>query len=292
MVPSAVLLTLTLLAGCGWAGSDDAPYDLDNLQPGERALVSLPCEFSIPPQNRLYVYGERITDAVLTLSPGDSLRVNGIAVKPLRPGPPQSRPSDEALEALYGEVPTFRASLASGKPPWEAAKDFLRKSGALKTRIRRAYSEALRSDMSEETALPHVLERLLALDTDSLLNWDENIRVDGRMIRLYWRGWKGGAGADWVSFEEDRSRYVGLPSPEARVREQIHFATTLYDRVYRDNGPCWYFITHGGTVMARGNHNVGIVEGQLEHARTTNEIIEGPLPKGTVARILGYEEGD
>ncbi|MFH1864595.1 MAG: hypothetical protein ABIK85_01805, partial [Candidatus Eisenbacteria bacterium] len=81
-------------------------------------------------------------------------------------------------------------------------------------------------------------------------------------------------------------------TPEVQEREKLHFATTIYERMAMWKGPCWYFITHGGTVMGCGSRNVQVISNQLQHARDTGEAIEGPVPEDTVLRILEHEEGE
>jgi len=255
----------------------------------KRALVMLPCEFEVPPQNRLYVYGRRIHEAVLTLAPGDSLRVNGIPIKPLRPGPPEGWPSEESCVKVYGDAPLFQELVQSGMSAQEAAREYARRVMALNWRIRHAYSEALEEGHGAPGALEYTLGMLRELDRDMLIDWDQQITSGKGYIELYWRGM---LGSERLSLVVEAGRYVGPPTPEEQVREKLHFATTVYERMARWKGPCWYFITHGGTVMGCGSRNVQVIRDQLQHARDTGEAIEGPVPEDAVMRIIENEQAE
>lgn len=253
----------------------------------KRALVMLPCEFEVPPQNRLYVYGRRIHEAVLTLAPGDSLRVNGIPIKPLRPGPPAQWLTDEQSAKVYGNAPLFKELVQSGMSAQEAAREFVRRQGALHWRVRNAYSEAIRTGLAASEAVEYTLGMLRELDRDMLIDWDRQVTSGEIYVELYWKGM---IGSERITLRDQAVRYVGPPSPEEQVHEKRQFATTIYERIVKWEGPCWYFITHGGTVMGCGSRNVQVISDQLQHARDTGEPIEGPLPQDTVLRIIEYEQ--
>lgn len=255
----------------------------------KRALVMLPCEFEVPPQNRLYVYGRRIHEAVLTLAPGDSLRVNGIPIKPLRPGPPAQWLTDEQSAKVYGNAPLFKELVQSGMSPQEAAREFVRRQGALHWRIRHAYSEAIEAGRGASGALEHTLGMLRELDRDMLIDWDRQVTSGEIYVELYWKGMRG---PERITLRDEVVRYLGPPTPEVQEREKLHFATTIYERMATWKGPCWYFITHGGTVMGCGSRNVQVIRDQLQHARDTGEAIEGPVPEDAVMRIIENEQAE
>ncbi|MFH1864593.1 MAG: hypothetical protein ABIK85_01795, partial [Candidatus Eisenbacteria bacterium] len=161
-------------------------HDVESLQPGERALVTLPCEFEVPPQNRLYVYGRRIHEAVLTLAPRDSLRVNGIPIKPLRPGPPQGWPSEEKCAKVYGDAPLFQELVQSGMSAQEAAREYARRQSALHWRTRHAYSEAVDAGDGVSEAVEYTFGMLRELDRDMLIDWDRQVTSGESYVELYW----------------------------------------------------------------------------------------------------------
>ncbi len=53
-------LMLCSMPSCNKAADLEPPYDIESIEPEERALVALPLEFDVLPHSRLFVYGERI----------------------------------------------------------------------------------------------------------------------------------------------------------------------------------------------------------------------------------------
>ena len=134
-VLAAAGLVLCTMPGCSKAADRDSPYDIENLEPGERALVTLPLEFEVHPANRLYLFGERVYSVRLTAEPGDSLRLNGVAILPLsKKGMfPEGKLTEVTYLRLYGEVPLVRKLMASGSTAAEAAEEYLAERKALRT---------------------------------------------------------------------------------------------------------------------------------------------------------------
>jgi len=285
-----VALLMVAIAPQQAEANGEAPGGPRSLELAEREIIALPCEFDVPPHNRLYVYGERIQHAVLTLEPGDSLRVNGIAVRPLRPGPPPPLPTQSDWAETYGQAPMFQRLLTAGRSPEEAGREFLTQQGVLRQRIRQTYAELVESLGEETQAVERAFELLPELDTEDMLDWSQEIRVGEGCL---WLSWKGRSGFERVPLGRDvPHEHRGAPTPEWVERGKRLFATTVFERMSKWAGPCWYFITHGGTTLLCGENEIGGAADQIQHARETGEVVEGPLPERTVILVLQHEGDD
>ena len=283
-----LLLALCSLAlpSCGNSGTM-AGYDIEGLAPGERAVVSLPLEFDVRPDCRLYVYGERVLSVRLATTLGDSLRLNRVPVLPHRT-PPRTRSlddwSDERYLKIFGRVPLVQERIASGTLPEEAVTEFLNGAGEIRSGLRRVYMGARESGLSAEAAALDALAHLAELDTLGLINTECNNRAQGNRIFLCIKGIPG---------EEELVLHDTPPAvPDRRPpseREKALLATELYERLLLGRSPCWYFITSGGKSIFCGDESVAGVEAQIERARRTGVLGSSYLAPHIVKEVLGKE---
>ncbi|MFH1866351.1 MAG: hypothetical protein ABIK85_10755 [Candidatus Eisenbacteria bacterium] len=282
-VLAAAALTLCTMPGCSKAADQDAPYDIETLEPGERALVTLPLEFEVPPENRLYLNGERIHFVRLTADPGDSLRLNGVPIIPWRKKPPvPEEHSEEQWLQVYGKVPFVEDLLVGGMSGSEAGRVYEQELRHIRAGLLRAYEEAREEGSDRTDAVEVAFSELRDIDTQNLVDWDTGAEATPTGIDLHWKGLPG-----------LNALYLGDPaerddSPPTEDEKRLR-ATMIYERLAVLPGPCWYVIGEGFVATIYGQSNVAEAMEQVETARNTGTVAEGWLPADAVRRILECE---
>lgn len=255
------------------------------IRPPDYAALPLPCEFEVRPENRLYVYDHRVTAGVLSLAPGDSLRINGVPVMPTLPKPAveAERLSDERLTEVYGRVPLFQELVQSGLSVDMATREYFRANQRLWWRAHRAYEDARAEGAGLSEAYHAVLDKIDELDEKDLVS-ESRMTSSGGGIELRWRGM---CGWELLNFEFGRDT---LNSPEAMENERRWFAGKLYDEMCVQEGPRWCVITPWGELFITLAKRVEVAREQLRLARETGEITRGPLTERSIRNII-YNEG-
>ena len=283
-VPLAVCLLFALSASWVWANGNDAPYDLEDLGPGERALVALPIQFQVLPENRLYLFGERMDSVSLTTALGDSLYLNGIAILPLVERVyPREPVSEETYLAIYGGVPCVQELMRGGGSARAAAgvyesarEEIIRLTGD-------AYSTARAAGRSQTEAVLDAYGGLSEFDTHGLIDWSQDSSASEEDVRFAWKGmiWP----KAWIVLRDAPER------TEPRVpseRDKRLKATQLYELLGMEPGPCWYLIG-GASQTLCGSDVVARALDQLELSRQLGETQPGPLLRARVREMLARE---
>lgn len=284
---AAAVLTLLMLPGCSTAGHGDAPYDIETLEPGERAVVRLPLEFEVAPGNRLYLHGERVSRVELTTSPGESLYLNGVPILPAahRDAPWYEPPSDEDYLRWFGDVPFVQELIASGGSPSDAAEKYIEERERVTHALWMVYAE-VREEQDVPSAVDAALARLPELDTLGLIDWErEPIASGGYSVKLYWKGIKR---SRWTMLmEPSNDAESRIPSEPAKAAR----ATMLYEALTSPK-PCWCFIGLGGFDLLCGKESVAEVEAELSNSLRTGDFAGlRHLDENAVREILEREGG-
>ncbi len=273
---------LSVMPGCGNAESGNAPYDIDTLQPGERALVTLPLEFDIVSSNRLYVDGVLVKHALLTTEDGGSLFLNGTPILPHRPCPEGPPLPEETYERVYGAVPYVQELVESGASAREAGQAYLAAKRRVVGRLHELYLAARESGKDRDAAGTVAFDALRDLDEASLIDWDGEVTQSYNMFIVTWRGMRG---EEEILFVDSGPERLQAPSEEAKQR----LATRLYELLGRGGAPCWYVITCSSTSIDIGTEAVAKTQAHLDEARQTGVIEGGALSKLAVEQILANE---
>ena len=274
------------MPGCSEARDGDTPYDIDTLEPGERALVALPLEFDVAPSNRLYVDGVLIEHAGITTSEGDSLYLNGVPILPRRPCPKSPPLSEETYARLYGSVPFVQRLMESGASAREAGEAYVAERDRMFRELRDIYVAARRSGKSKDEAGAEAFAALWEIDEEHLINWNGHVSQSYETIFVKWRGMKGKARMVLPDTVPDAApKKPVMPSEE----EKRLLATRLHELLGRGGAPCWYVITCGGTSIDVGEEAVARVKAHLDEARETGVVKGGVLSKRAVEQILANE---
>ncbi len=284
LVLGTALLLVLVGAAPAAANGDDAVYDLDDLEPGERALVKLPLEFQVPEENYLYLYGKRIEHVQLTLDPGDSLRLNGIPIYPRAvPAPNYPMPSDEKLHARYKDVPYVQALLERGATVQEAADSFEKECMRVFGGLRKAYGEALESTSSPEAAARAAFGKLADIDQNGLVDWERTPNVAGTSIEIPWKGRPLAVAA------ELRSVSGSVRGQVPAIDNMLTRATMIYEAMVLRR-PCCCIIGSGGFRLLCGEEQVSRVRAEIAHLLATQDVKNVPaLGENTALDILSAE---
>ena len=283
VVLAAAVVALCAMPGCSWASGGDSPYDIENLEPGERALVTLPLEFEVPNGNRLYLNGDRVHQVSLTADSGDSLRLNGVPILPWRTRQAEKpEHSNEEWLQVYGKVPFVEDLLAGGMTASEAGRAYEDELRRIRTGLLRAYEEARAGGSDRADAVEAAFSELREIDSQSLVDWERGAEATPTGIDLHWMGRPGLA-----------ALHLGDPverddSPPTEEEKRLR-ATMIYERLALLPGPCWYVIDEGFVATVYGQDNVAEAMEQLETTRNTGTVAEGWLPADAVRRILERE---
>jgi len=283
IVLTAAVTLLWAMPGCSWAAGGDSPYDFENLEPGERALVTLPLEFEVPNGNRLYLNGDRVHQVSLTADSGDSLRLNGVPILPWRTRQAEKpEHSNEEWLQVYGKVPFVEDLLAGGMTASEAGRAYEEELRRIRAGLLRAYEEAREEGSDRTDAVEVAFGELRDIDTENLVDWDTGAEATPTGIDLHWKGLPG-LNALYLGDAAERD-----DSPPTEDEKRLR-ATMIYERLALLPGPCWYVIDEGFVATVYGQDNVAEAMKQLETTRNTGTVAEGWLPADAVRRILERE---
>lgn len=282
----AVLVVASVIVGampvCSEANSGVSHYDIDALQPGERALVTLPAEFDILPSNRLYLDGVLIEHATLTTAEGDSLYLNGVAILPHRPCPKSPPLPEETYAQIYGSVPFVQRLMESGASAREAGDAYVAEQKRIGGKLYELYVAARESGKSEDVAGAEAFAALRNIDVSGLIDWDGEVRQSGNSIIVSWKGMIG-----------EEELILLDPGPEvSRMPDEMAkrlLATRLYELLGRGGAPCWYVVTCGGTSIAVGTDHVARMEAHLLEVLSTGVATDGALSRRAAREILERE---
>ncbi len=270
------------------ANGQELKYDLENLDPGERALVVLPVEFEVLPDNRLYLNGERIYHVQMTTAPGDTLYLNGVAIQPVRerefPRDAARTGSDEECVRLYGDIPYVQALVDSGMSPSQAAAEFLDEKSKIWGDLSRAYEKARNAGADIPAAGRAAFARLREVDGESLIDWERRPDVAQDCIRLFWKGKRGGEVtclAEVPAFAEPR-----MPSES----DKQHRATMIYDALALRR-PCWCLIGAGGFRIYCGEEDISRMQSELDSVLHAKELRPVYLLDEPIVREILESEG-
>ena len=289
---SSLLLTVVSLLcamSTACANGIDA-YDLESLKPGERALVKLPLSFEVGPNNRLYVYGERVDSVNLSIGSGDTLLLNGKPIEPRLQPPPRDPEVVEVMWRRVGrEIPFVQEKLAGGASAADAGEQWEAEVLKIRSLLFEEYREHRARGLSEEGAAAAAFSRLEEFDVHQLIDWSRRNSVEGSTVTYSTKG---------ISLTahlalEDILLAESSPPAKARhstLRDKLRLATELYESLVLGPGPCWYILSWGGTTVLCGEDSVALALAQVAKARETGEEQDGVLPADLASRIAGQEE--
>lgn len=279
-------LTLILVATAALtrssASGESAGADSGN---GVQAREPLLLEFDVAPGNRLYVNGERIEHVRLALSPGDSLRLDGVAIMPpaVHAQVENIRISDEQLATWYGEVPYVQARLAEGKSIAVATELYETARLRVSRLLRRAYATARREGASKGDAGIAALSQLRAIDRDGLLDWTRGPTVAGSEVTLVWEGIE----PEFTVMLSSDS--YSAPDPASLDEERWARARSMYDALAIPH-PCWCFTGAGGYRMLCGEQMASRLSAELARVLATGDVREArAMGESTAREILARQ---
>jgi hypothetical protein len=273
---------LLSVSGCAMAADSGLLYDLENLRPGDRALVKLPIEFAVRDSNRLYVYGSRVDWVRMTTVQGDSLYLNSVGILP-----PRVRPTPEFREdqyaSTYGGVPYVHKLMNAGSTATEAGRRYLSERRAIRDSLRDVYAKAAEHGADQGSLETALLAALRRADRHSIVDWQRGAAVIGNCMSLFWAGWPG---PEEIQLDGE----PGVVRPQIpSERTKLLYATELYELVGIEAGPCWHVIAYGGDYTFCGEDAVRKVREQLEQARAGRSVERAPLVPWVVDDILKNE---
>lgn len=261
-----------------WGGSDatDAP-------------AAWPIEFYVPPWSRLYLNGERIDHVRMTLAAGDSLRLNGVPVQPVRgrrPSVPDGFADwDEFSMHTYRNVPYVQALVATGTKPGEAAASFNASRSKVWGLLEDAYAAARETGLDVAGAGIQAFAMLREADCDGLIDWGRRPAVVQNAILLYWKGLPFGDG-------HDLGRRPDTPtSPELIEKDKRLRAAMIRDALVGPK-PCWCIIGVGGFGLYHGGEDLSRMTAELDEALRLGQARPVHLLNEAIVReILSADSG-
>jgi len=222
-------------------------------------------------------------EVVLDWEPGDSLRIDGIAVFPSPPSRPRVF-TEEELEKVYGEVPYVLERVRAGSTWTEAIDEYHARVEEVEGRLRRRYWEVRDSTGSHGEAMDAALE---CLDR-SLLDPAVEPRSTGTGILLKWAGLRGEGvimGLDKRPVEKPRGPRV-LTEAEAQ-----HWARLIIRRLEPVNEtPMVVAISRKGVLFLHSADSREAIP-QLEAAKR-GVVKDGPLPEYVTEEVLEVYGGE
>jgi hypothetical protein len=249
----------------------------DGAQPDNHIVTSRPqetmlFEFDVLAGDRLYLYGERVCHVRLTMSPADSLRLNGIPIYPTaqRPIPWEHVPTDEERVSWYADVPYVQALLASGVGPGKTWRMFERERYRILDRLHAVYAEARRGGESVQAAGKQAFAQLRDIDKEGLVDWDREPAVADNYIKLAWKGIKFAhveTLSDVVPVREAPRPPQPMPTEDDRRARatEIHEALALRE-------PCWCFIGLAGFRLLCGEEMASRLQAELDQVLATGDV--------------------
>lgn len=288
---SLLLAVVSLLCAMSTACANgiDA-YDLESLKPGERALVKLPLSFEVGPNNRLYVYGERVDSVNLSIGSGDTLLLNGKPIEPRLQPPPRDPEVVEDMWRRVGQnVPFIQERLAEGASATDAGEQWEAEVLRIRSQLVEEYRKHRERGLLEEAAAAAAFDRLEEFDIHQLVDWSRRNSVEGSTVAFSTKGFS------ILQRLQLEDILLAESQPSTRVqhstlRDKLRLATELYESLVLGPGPCWYSLSWGGTTVLCGEDSVALALAQVAKARETGEEQDGVLPADLASRIAGQEE--
>jgi len=246
--------------------------------------IEFPYRFRMVPNHVLIVQGRHIEgDVELDWEPGDSLRIDGVAVIPFPPSKPREY-SEEELRRVYGEVPFVLERVRAGSTWAVAVKEYNDTRTRIVGRVRRRYWAVRDSTGSHGKAMRAALASL----DRSLLDPEVEPRSTGNGILLKWAGLPG---SEIIMHVNKR------PQPKPRGRKELseaeaqHWAKLIIRRLAPENEtPMVVAISRKGVFFFDSEDSRKAIR-QLEEARR-GVISEGPLPEYVMEEILEVYGGE
>ena len=245
--------------------------------------IEFPYRFRMVPNHVLIVHGRHIEgDVELDWEPGDSLRINGVAVIPFPPSKPREY-SEEELRRVYGEVPFVLERVRAGSTWAKAVEEHDRRVDKVVSRVRRRYWAVRDSTGSHGKAMRAALASL----DRSLLDPEVEPRSTGNGILLKWDG----------LLAEGIVEIGNRPGSKPRGRKELSeaeaqlWAKLIIRRLAPENEtPMVVAISRKGVFFFDSEDSRKAIR-QLEEARR-GVISEGPLPEYVMEEILEVYGGE
>jgi hypothetical protein len=246
--------------------------------------IAFPYVLWIAEGNVLFVHGHEYRDSVVfTWEPGDSVRIDGMAVLPARPRPPRV-PRDAELIRAFGDVPLVVLMVESGATWQEAAGEYERRMHRSIRLATRRFWEVFDSTGSYETAGEAAVKSI----DRSLLDSERETKMIGRkMMIVNWEGL-----LPDMRLDLSERPFVGpLPEREITHRKAAGLVRRIGPPLDGTLGSPWVVvIDHGGEMIVSGE-TAGEAIRQVESARR-GETTEGPLHMDEIEEILKVGGGE
>jgi hypothetical protein len=246
--------------------------------------IEFPYVLRIVEGNVLFVHGHRCRDSVVvTWEPGDSVRINGMAVLPARPTPPRV-PSDADLMRAFGEVPFVVARVENGAT-WQAAADEY--EGRMHKSIGTA-TERFWQVFDSTGSYKQAGEAAVASMDWSLLDPEKETKMIGeKMMIVNWEGLLPDMRLDL----SERPLKGPFPKREATYRKAAGLVRRIGPPLDGTYGTRWLVVLRYGGELITSGEDVEKALRQVDMARN-GKYIKGPLTDGEVTEILQAEGGD
>jgi len=247
--------------------------------------LEFPYTIKIAPENRLYVHGHEITgEAVCTWAPGDTMRINGLAVLPT-PRSPEKVIPEERLEEVYKGVPFVRLLVEGGSTWAEAVEAFSEKIDQLYLEAGNRYWDVLERTGSDELAVEAVLDSL----DHALLDPESEPRVVNRRLMLDYTGLGREAFDMRTRPDFTRWRTVSRIASEAEARAKLTLWAANLCSVKK---PWVVIIRSGGETLVGGEDQARAARKEIDRALETGVVEPEMLSKQALEEILSRRGGE
>jgi hypothetical protein len=250
---------------------------------GEEGDMEFPYILRIAEGNVLFAHGYEYRDSVaFTYEPGDSLRIEGMAILPSPPFPSEPM-SEENLAKTYARVPFIVERVEEGLTWREASEEWYKERAKILLAMKQVYWGVLDSTGSHDKASAAALA---ALDR-SLLDPDKEPTVGRTIARIPWEG-SIGEFANMVRHPkgEKRSRY-----PEVTLERATGYAAGIIKCLDGTYGVPWVVVLErrGRKRLAGGEAEEALQQIELAWR---GDFIKGPLDKTALKEILSRIGGE
>ncbi|MFH1312368.1 MAG: hypothetical protein ABIJ00_03995, partial [Candidatus Eisenbacteria bacterium] len=246
--------------------------------------IELPYRMRISPGNVLFVQGrEYRSDVSITWEPGDSVRINGLAVFPVPKPPPKQIPEND-LENTYGAVPFIVDLVEQGETWREAAHQYNSRRRAFDDKALRVYGSVFEITGSKDVATEAVVDSMDRL----LLDPAFEIRHGDATVVVKWDGlpWE----ASYYLHENYlQSKVVAEPRELVGKEEVIAFIQSIAKRLEGRGGGTWMEVISTSHITF-GGRKVQEALDQIEDA-VQGKPSDGPIPDSEVELIVGMRRG-
>ena len=245
--------------------------------------IEFPYVLRIAPGNVLIVHGRVYRDSVtITWEPGDSLRIEGMAVLPAPAIPPKVI-SEERRAEIFGDVPLIVAMVDSGTSWKDALNEYRRRCLEIRSAMLDTYWAVLDSTGSQEAAADAVLNTV-----------DRSLFADGAALRInescIRAPWQDGA-TEHIPLERP---HRPDPQPERLLgpREKaVRYTESIARRIDHRAKGHWVVVVDrrgwagmSGAQAREALKQIEMVEG--------NKFLAGPLDEFTLEEIVLHKTRD